>query len=425
MKLGDLRAILHYVPQFRGRTFVIALDGAVIDSADVSNILLDLAVLRSLNIRVVLVHGASAQIAALGGKRGVELSNTDGTGKTDEQTLDVSVDAISRLSQAVMQSLTTLKIKAASANAIHAHPAGVIHGEDAGYTGTIERVDGKVLQGFLDQDILPVVPPLGFDSDGQLLRVNSDAIARMVALALSADKIIFVSLDDPPTLIGSHHRQWSHEDAVSFLEKNRDQLPSGVASKIHNAARATRDGVPRVHLIGVQQEDALLGELFSNEGVGVMVYSDAYQKIRPACEADVDELHLLIHQGVEDEQLIERSREEILSAISDYIVLQIDGNVVGCVAVHTFPKVGSAEMACLFVKSGHKGQNYGKTLMEAATDRGRELGVNTLFALSTQAAGYLEKNGFQRSDEIDRLPNKRRKKWEMNGRNAVLLIRKI
>lgn len=111
MNFSDLRAILQYVPQFRGCTFVVALDGSVIESTDFSNILLDLAVLRSLNVKVVLVHGAAAQIEALGKKRGVVLSNVDGTGVTDELTLEVSMDAISRLSNAVMQSLTTVKIK--------------------------------------------------------------------------------------------------------------------------------------------------------------------------------------------------------------------------------------------------------------------------------------------------------------------------
>ena len=177
MNFSDLRAILQYVPQFRGRTFVIALDGAVIDSPEFSNILLDLAVLRSLNIRVVLVHGAAAQIEALGKKRDLTLSNIDGTGVTDETTLEVSMDAISRLSNTVLQSLTTVKIKAATANAIHAHPSGIVEGTDAGFTGTIERIDDRELQSFLEQDILPVVPPLGFDADGQTPRVNSVTVA--------------------------------------------------------------------------------------------------------------------------------------------------------------------------------------------------------------------------------------------------------
>ena len=424
MNFSDLRAILQYVPQFRGRTFVVALDGAVIESSGFSNILLDLAVLRSLSVKVVLVHGAAAQIEALGRRRGVALSNIDGTGTTDEATLEVSMDAISRLSNAVMQSLTTVKIQAATANAIHAHPAGIIKGIDAGFTGTVERIDAGVLRSFLDQDILPVVPPVGFDADGQTLRVNSDAVAREVAAALGASKILFVSLDDPRDQTGGRERQWSAEDALAFVEAN-SELPAGMRSKLRQAARATRDGVPRVHLVGSRSQDALLAELFSNEGVGVMVYSDAYQRIRPATHADVDELYLLILRAVEEEQLIERSRAEIQAAIRDYIVIEIDGNIVGCVAVHPHPGTDRAELACLFVKRGHTGQGYGGTLVDAAVERARQSGCGILFALSTQAAGYLEREGFARSNDLNLLPEERREKWAGNGRNAVLLVRRL
>lgn len=424
MNFGDLRAILQYVPQFRGCTFVVALDGGVIETSDFSNILLDLAVLRSLNVKVVLVHGAAAQIEALGKRRGVTLSNIDGTGVTDEATLEVSMDAISRLSNAVMQSLTTVKIKAATANAIHAHPAGIIKGVDHGFTGTVEKIDAEVLRSFLDQDILPVVPPVGFDADGQTLRVNSDAVAREVAVALGATKILFVSRDDPRDQTGGREKQWSVDDALKFVETEAE-LPSGMNSKLRQAARATRDGVPRVHLIGCRNQDALLAELFSNEGVGVMVYSDAYQKIRPATHADVDELYLLIHRAVEDEELIERSRAEIQSVIQDYVVIEIDGNIVGCVAVHPHPSGERGELACLFVKRGHTGQGYGSTLVTAAVDRARQLGFSQLYALSTQAAGYLEREGFTRSNDLELLPEDRREKWARNGRNAVLLVRRL
>ncbi len=424
MNFNDLRAILQYVPQFRGRIFVVALDGAVIDSSDFSNILLDLAVLRSLNVKVVLVHGAAAQIEALGRKRGVPLSNTDGTGVTDESTLEISMDAISRLSNSVMQSLTTVKIKAATANAIHVHPAGIIKGVDTGFTGKVERIDASVLQGFLDQDILPVLPPLGFDADGRTLRVNSDAVAREVAIALGATKILFVSLEDPRDHTGGRERQWTAEGALSFVSAT-EMLPAGMVSKLRQAARATQDGVPRVHLIGSRNQDALLAELFSNEGVGLMVYSDAYQKIRPASHADVDELYLLIRRAVEEEELIERTRAEIQSAILDYVVIEIDGNIVGCVAVHPAPGSELGELACLFVKRGHTGQGYGSILVKAAEDRARQLGCRQLFALSTQAAGYLEREGFQRSQDLSLLPEERRARWASNGRNALLLVKAL
>lgn len=422
MNFGDLRSILQYVPQFRGCTFVIALDGAVIDSPDFSNILLDLAVLRSLNIKVVLVHGAAAQIEALGEKRNIELSNVDGTGVTDEATLEVSMDAISRLSNGVMQSLTTVKLQAATANAIHAHPAGIIKGVDTQFTGTIERIDANVLKSFLDQDILPVVPPLGFDADGQTLRVNSDIVAREVACALGATKILFLSHKNPADYSLDRERQWSAEEALEFIEDNPD-APAGFTSKLAQAARASKDRVPRVHLIGSQVEDALLAEIFSNEGVGLMVYSDDYQRVRPATRNDVDELYLLIHRAMEEEKLIERSRSDIMSSIGDFIVAEVDGNVVGCVAVHHYKEEDQAELACLYVKNGHTGQGYGKVLVEAASNRSESLGVSRLFALSTQAVNYLEKVGFSRIEDRDSLPTKRLSEWEKNGRNAVVLVR--
>lgn len=420
MNFSDLRAILQYVPHFRGSTFVVALDGAVVDSPDFSNILLDLAVLRSLNIKVVLVHGAAFQIESLGKKRGVELSNVDGTGITDESTLEVSIDAISRLSSSVMQSLTTVKLKAATANAIHAHPAGIIRGIDAGLSGTIERIDAGVLQSFIDQDILPVVPPLGFDADGQTLRVNSDAVAREVATALGAAKMLFISTENPRIHI-AEERQFSSESALTFVESG--SLPPGLASKLNHGAHATREGVTRVHMIGSRSDDALLAELFSNEGVGVMIYSDDYRQIRKATRSDVDELYLLIHRAMEEDQLVTRTRAEIISQIDDYIVMEVDGNVVGCVALHFYPEETQAELACLFVKKGHTDQGYGRALVGAAIEHSENLKAEQIFALSTQAAGFLEREGFKRIDNLGQLPQSRRKKWEENGRNALLLIR--
>lgn len=402
---------------------MVSLDGAVIKSPDFSNILLDLAVLRSLNIDVVLVHGAATQIEALGEKRGIELSNCDGTGVTDEATLEVSMDAISRLSHSVMQSLTAVQIRAASTNAIHARPAGIIGGVDTEFTGTLDHIDSAMLRSFLDQNILPVVQPLGFDSEGRTLRVNSDKVAREVAIALGAAKIIFLSVDNPIKSDDFKSRQWSSEHAASVLDSKRSKkFATGFSSKVKEAIRATRDGVPRVHLIGVDRNDALLAELFSNEGVGLMVYADEYHEVRGANSGDADEIYSLIRRAVEDEQLLERPRSEIISRINDYIVLAIDGNVVGCVAVHYYKEEKLAELACLFVKRGHNGMGYGKILIDAARKRADALKAETLFCLSTQTTNYFEKAGFQKENDLSILPDDRLAKWKGNNRNAVLLV---
>ncbi len=423
MKFGDLRGILQYVPQFRGRTFVVALDGAIVSSENFSNILLDLAVLRSLNVRVVLVHGAAMQIRELAEKRGVGLSNSDGTGITDETTLEVSLDAITRLNSAVMQSLTTLRIRAATSNAIIAHPAGIVSGQDQGHTGTIERVDTSALEGFLAQEILPVLPPLAYDAAGRTLRVNSDAVALETAVAMKAAKIIFVLPEEPdfglPTQVS---RQLAEDEAEELRKRVGDAQPPGLRSKLKHAIRACREGVPRVHLINGNRDDAILAELFSNEGIGTMVFSDSYRQIRGATEADVDEMLLMMRRAVEDEMLVERSRQEIHAKLSDYLIIEIDANVVGCVAVHPDPKAGVAEIACLHVKRSHEGLGYGGFLIKEAEKRAAKAGLKA-YAVSTQAMGFFEKQGYQRCVDTSFLPAGRLEKLASSGRNSIVLVR--
>lgn len=426
MKFGDLRGILQYVPQFRGRTFVVALDGDVVASANFSNILLDLAVLRSLNVKVVLAHGAAHQIEQLAKRRGVSLVNCDGSGATDDAALEISLDAITRMTSEVMQNLTAARIRAATANAIIAHPAGIIGGIDRGHTGAVEKVDSETLRGFLSQDILPVVPPLGYDAAGRTLRVNSDEVAMKMGAALDAAKIIFVAAGEPDFGIKSQDaRQLDTKRAEELKKSLGPDFPSGLASKLKYAIRACQEGVPRVHLINGNRDDAILAELFSNEGIGTMVFSDAYRTLRPALPGDVDEMLLMMRRAVEDEKLVERTRADLLRSLGDFQILEIDGNVVGCVAVHFFPAENTAELACLYIKQNHEGMGYGRRLTEAAENRARDFGAGEIFAFSTQAVGFFEKQNFRKTEDLARIPEDRRELAERSGRRSIVLFKSL
>src|SRR5436190_7428025 len=196
MKLTDLRGILQYIPQFREKTFVLSVDGAIVTSENFANILLDVAVLRSLNIRVVLVHGASAQIQALAAELKIKPSDLDGAGVTDANTLKLALTAANRLTHEILEGLSANDLRAACANAVTAHPMGILHGVDHLFTGKVERVDVELLQTLLNQGVIPVVPPLGFDGDGKTYRVNSDGVALEVAKALGAIKLIYITTQD-------------------------------------------------------------------------------------------------------------------------------------------------------------------------------------------------------------------------------------
>src|SRR5579863_6644216 len=176
MKLTDLRSILQYIPQFREKTFILAIDGAIVTDDNFATLLLDVALLWSLNIRVVLVHGAAAQIRSLAEEHHVTASDLEGSGVTDAVTLDLALTAANRLTHEILKGLSANNLRAANANVITAHPVGIIQGVDHLFTGKVERVDTDLLQSLLSQGVVPVIPPLGFDSDGRTYRVNAGGV---------------------------------------------------------------------------------------------------------------------------------------------------------------------------------------------------------------------------------------------------------
>lgn len=425
MKVSDLRGILQYVPRFREKIFVVAIDGEIIGSENVSNILLDLAVLRSLSIKVVLVHGASSQIAKLAQARNVAISNSDGTGITDEATLKLSVEAATQLTTDIMQGLTTVDLRAAYANSIIAHPAGILGGVDYLYTGRVERVDTKALHLFLNEGIIPVIPPIAFDGEGKTFRVNSDAVAVEVAEALQAMKVIFLFSQDGLYANGEIVRQLSIADAEEILKKRKLAENPNLLSKLECAARACRQGVPRVHLLNGNVNEALLTEVFSPDGIGTMVYGNEYQQIRRVFKKDVRNVMSLIRQSVHNEELVRRTRNEIIQHLEDYWVMEIDRTLVGCVALHAYPDDGKAELACLYVSKSHGDQGYGRRLMAFVEGLAAEKGMGKIFALSTQAFAYFQQKGGYSEAGAEILPAARREKYEGSGRNSKILIKDV
>lgn len=425
MKPTDLRGILQYVPRFRDKTFVIAVDGAIITDENFANILQDIAVLRSLSVRVLLVHGASAMIRSLGAEDRVTPSDLDGTGVTDAETLKLALTAANRLTHEMLEGLATHDLRAVCPNAIIAHPMGILHGVDHLFTGKVERVDTGLLQTLLAQDIIPVVPPLGFNGEGRTYRVNSDGVAVAVAEALRATKVIFVTTYDGLTRKDQLLRQILASDLESLLEQNRAEFPPEVLSKSIHAAAACRAGVQRVHVINGRLDEALLTEVFSNEGIGTLIYANEYQQVRRAMKKDIPSILKLIQPSVESAELVKRSRASIEKRLADYYLFEIDKNPVACVALHTFPEQGKGELACLYVRSSHENQGLGRKLINFVEDKAREMGLKELVTLSTQAFTYFQsKGGFVEGSSAD-LPVSRREKYEQSGRRSKILVKKL
>ena len=423
MKPTDLRGILQYIPRFREKTFVIAVDGAVVTDENFANLLLDVAVLRSLNIRVVIVHGAAAQIQALGVERGITPSNLDGTGITDAPTLQLSLTAANRLTHEILEGLSTNDLRAASPNAIIASPLGILQGVDHLFTGKVERVDTEMLQTLLAAGITPVIPPLGFDGDGKTYRVTSDTIALAIATALKAAKILFITTTDGLFHQGKLLKQVLAAELRTLIE--RKELSPEDTARAKAGAAACLSGIPRVHLINGRTDESLLAEVFSNEGVGTLIYADEFQQIRPAQKKDIRALLRLTKNSVLSEELMKRTRASIEKNLGDYYVFEIDRNPVACVALHVYPEANAGELAFLFVAPSHENQGLGKKLIQFVENKARELGLAELVTLSTQAFTYFQSKGGFSEGTPDDLPPARREKYEQSGRNSKVLVKKL
>jgi amino-acid N-acetyltransferase len=425
VKLTDLRGILQYIPQFREKTFILAIDGIIVTDDNFATLLLDVALLWSLNIRVVLVHGASAQILSLAAERHVKASDFDGAGVTDAATLDLALTASNRLTHEILEGLSANDLRGASTNVIIAHPVGIIQGVDHLFTGKVERVDVDLLQSLLNQGVVPVIPPLGFDGDGRTYRVNSDGVAVAVAEQLKAIKLIFVTSHDGLIYRGSLIRQMIAAELGRLVQNDASAFAPDMLSKARYATIACNIGIPRVHVINGTLDEGLLGEVFSNHGLGTLIYANDYENIRPAKKKDVRAIQSLTKQAVEADELVKRTRAMIEASLGDYYIFEIDKNPVGCVALHVYHDTNQGELACLYVASSHENQGIGRKLIQFVEAKARELGLRELLALSTQAFTYFQSKGGFVEGAPDDLPPPRRERYEQSGRFSKILVKRL
>jgi amino-acid N-acetyltransferase len=431
-RLADLREILRYVPQYREKVFVIALDGVVVEDANFRNLLLDIALLRSLRVGVALVHGASHQIRRLAEQTGQTPSNTDGTGITDPPTLQLALTAANRVTHEILEGLSANDLRGACGNAVVAHPAGILGGVDYQLTGRVERVDTAMLNALLHNDTVPVIPPLGCDGEGCTYRLNSDAVAVEVARALQAVKLIYlgalegVRMRQEDAADGfSLVRHLAVDEAEAVLKKRAADVAPEAASKLSHAVRALRGGVPRVHIIDGRVEEGLLAEVFSNEGIGTLVHTNEYQAIRKAKKKDARAILKLIQSGVESDELLRRSLAEIEAKVEDYFIFEVDASPAGCIALHPYPEQQKAEMACVCVDPKYENQGIGARMMQYVEAQAKSRGVGELFCLSTQAFNYFVQKGGYRQGTPDDLPPARRERYDKSGRRSLVLTKKL
>ena len=426
IKPTDLRGILRYVPRFQGQIFVLALDGSIIADENFGNLLVDIAVLRSLGIKVVLVHGIGQQLEELSQQRGITISNVDGTGMTDAATLDLAIRASARVSHLILEGITQNALKCAITNAVRALPVGILRGVEHHHTGRVDRIDKDFLTHLIDRDILPIIQPIGYGPEGHSYRINSDLLAVEVAQALGASKIIYLGALAGLEINGEIKRDLPVERLRVILKENPAQIAPATLSKAQNAVRALEAGVARVHLVDGRLFDGLINEIFSNEGVGTLIYANAYQQIRNARRADVRPIYNLTRAAVKREELLHRTQAMIEKHIDQFYVFEIDENIIACVSLGFYAdKPFLAEVGSLYVLPFYHNRGIGRKLIEYACLRAKEKGATQVIALSTQSYSFFTSVVNFKEVGPEALPEARLKAYAESGRNPKVLIKSL
>ena len=421
IKPTDLRGILKYVPMFRDHVFVLAIDGSLVAHENFQNVLLDIAVLRSLNIKVVLVLGVGQQIETLAKQKETTISDPHGELETDAVTLELATEAAAMVSLEVMQGLTRNGLRCATCNGVRSKEVGILKGEDQLSSGAVDKIDDVLFNKLLDADTIPVITPIAFNREGAPLRINSDLLASELASKLNASKLIYMTTQEGLRISGKPLTNLPVADLEGLIKTATKQMPERLLSKFKQAAKAINVGTPRAHILDGRLFGALLNEIFDKVGIGTMVYSNDYQSIRRAVTADAHSIYNITQNGVRSESLRERSQESIATTIDDYLVYEIDGSIVGCVNLKIYDSGDIAEIGSVYVQAFYQNKGVGRKMVEFACAEAQERGSRRAIAMTTQASKFFSKVCAFEEGTVNDLPTERREDYAQNGRNSKVL----
>lgn len=425
IKPTDLRGILKYVPQWNGHIFVVALDGGVVEDDNFHNLLLDLAVLRSLGIKLLLVGGIGHQLIRLAREKDTDVSDIRGEGPIDDRTHRLSIEASGIVVHQLLQGLSANNLKCAVTNAVRAIPFGLLGGTDQLWRGKVDRIETSVLSHLIDAEIIPIVPAMAHSRDGRSYRINSDLLASEIAVAMKASKVIYLHAYPGLTINGHYIVNIPVSELKKILEAHPASIEERVRSKAWHAVRAVESGIPRVHIMDGRVSDALLTEIFSKVGVGTMVYGNDYAQIRPAKRRDVPSIVNLTRQAVKAEALRHRTRQALENDIDHFYVYEIDESIIGCIALLPLDEPATGEIASLYVQPIYQHRRIGRRLVEFALREAEGKGWRKIFALTTQSHGFFRALcGFEDADRLD-LPAERREILDKSGRNSRILFKRL
>jgi amino-acid N-acetyltransferase len=432
-----IRDVIRYIKKFRNSTIVIRIDDDVADSPLFAGHMHDLALLHETGIRIVIVQGAANHITEVLNAYDIKWEMKEGIRVTDDEGMNFVKMAAFDISNRIMTRLSAEGLTAVIGNWVRARGRGIIDGFDFGSAGFVDKIQLDSLQAVLDDGFIPIVPCVGWTAAGKPYNLSSTELAVSTAVALRADKLFFIgsgatinSCDYrlPPNAAFSPEGRLAAiavDDIETFIELNRDvkndRFPTcELFDLMLQGKNACMGGVTRTHILDADIDGVIPSEIFSDLGSGTMMYRSDYGTFRAMTRDDIPAVLSLMNPFVEKGILLPRTSEELEQQTEDFIVYEIDGGLRACAALHGYPE-NTGEIAGIAVDEACAHMGIGPKLMEKLISKGKELGYDSLFVLTTQTADWFELFGFKVCG-IDRLPEKRRLKWTQKRGSRMLVL---
>ncbi|BAW80951.1 amino-acid N-acetyltransferase [Candidatus Nitrosoglobus terrae] len=421
-----LRNAASYIHAHRGRTFVIAFAGDTVREPHFPHLIHDITLLSSLGIQLVLVHGARPQIEAALAQRNLNLRYINGLRVTDDSVLPhikeavgaVRIEIEALLSMGLPNSpMAGAKVRVVSGNFITARPLGVREGVDYCHTGEVRKIDAQAIRQCLNHGAIILLSPLGYSPTGEVFNLSADEVATASAIALKADKLIFMSAELWAAELLP--RELTPTGAAQILQSS-PQLPGELAYYLQNAVRACRAKVQRVHIIHQHLDGALLMELFKRDGIGTLVTATAFEDTRKATIEDIGGILELIAPLEEKSLLVRRPRERLEMEIHCFTIMERDGAIIACAALYPFSAEKIGELACLVVHPDYRQSGRATALLATIEKAAMEQGLHHLCVLTTQTAHWFQERGFTPAN-LEVLPENKRRLYNYQRNSKVLV----
>ncbi|BFG73062.1 amino-acid N-acetyltransferase [Paraburkholderia terrae] len=423
-----MRSVAPYIHAFRNKTFVVGFGGEVVHQGLLNALVSDIALLQAMGIQIVLVHGSRPQVEEQMSLHGVESEFSHGMRITNARALESAKEAAGEvrldIEAAISQGLPNTPmahahISVVSGNFVTARPVGILDGVDFQHTGVVRKIDAESIRQTLSSGKIVLLSPLGFSPTGEAFNLSMEDVASAAAIALRADKIVFLTeteglLDEEGALV----RELSLDDAYRLHEGGAVTGDAGFYLK--HSIRACRGGVARSHIIPYALDGSLLLELFLHDGVGTMISYENLESLREATPDDVGGILTLIEPLESDGTLVRRGRHQIERDIDHFSVIEHDGVLFGCAALYAYPAERIGEMACLTVSPEAQGSGDGERLLKRIEQRARARGLTRIFVLTTRTEHWFLKRGFVKVT-VDDLPEDRRRLYNWQRKSLVLM----